>query len=148
MPAGPAPSSSGSIRARTSSPSSASTRCAAAPGREETARAIRWSSNSRPTPSSAAQPPGSAPLRTAARYAGSRSGSPSACTLSEPGSSPRPAIVSGGPLERVIPPSNQHIAPALSPASTIPRSHASVSRTSSPCARQIASRLRIEPPPM
>ncbi len=48
----------------------------------------------------------------------------------------------------MTPPSNQHIAPALSPASTIPRSHASTSTSSSPWARQMASRLRIEPPPM
>ena len=47
----------------------------------------------------------------------------------------------------VMPPSNQHIAPALSPASTIPACHASRRIASSPCARQIASRLSIEPPP-
>ena len=65
---------------------------------------MRSPRNSRPTPSSSAQPPGSVPSRTLASQTGSRSGSPSAWTVSEPSSRPRPASASGGPLERVTPP--------------------------------------------
>ena len=46
-----------------------------------------------------------------------------------------------------MPHSNQHIEPALSPAMTMPASHASRRMPSSPWAFQIASRLTIEPPP-
>ena len=65
----------------------------------------------------------------------------------ERGRRPSPAIGSGRPPDFVTPPANQHIAPALRPASTMPRSHASRSIASRPCSRQIASMLRIEPPP-
>ena len=53
----------------------------------------------------------------------------------------------GRPIDFVTPHSNQHIEPALSPASTIPACHASRRISSSACARQSASRLIIEPPP-
>src|SRR5580692_6187373 len=144
---GPSPRSSTSRRLRSSSPAIASARCASAPGRELTVRSKRWPRNSSPTPSSSAQPPGSVPSRTLASHTGRRSGSPSACTLSEPSSTPSPAIGSGGPLERVTPAWNQHIAPALSPARTVPFCHACTSSSSTPCACHSASRLRMEPPP-
>ena len=66
----------------------------------------------------------------------------------DPGSSPIPWTTSGRPPLIETPPSNQHIAPALRPASTIPRSQAVRIASSIPCSRQIASMLRIEPPPM
>lgn len=56
------PSSSGSIRWRTSWPATASTLSAAVPGRELTTFTIRVPLNSSATPSSAAQPPGSSPI--------------------------------------------------------------------------------------
>ena len=51
------------------------------------------------------------------------------------------------PALRLTPPSNQHMAPALTPANTIPDSHASRIVSAIPCSRQIASRFRMEPPP-
>ena len=62
----------------------------------------------------------SSPAATAARYTGSRWASPSRCTDRLPSSSPSPRTASGVPALMLIPPSNQHIAPALSPASTTP----------------------------
>jgi hypothetical protein len=56
-------------------------------------------------------------------------------------------VTAGLPVDVVTPYSNQHIEPALRPASTMPRCHASRRIESSPCACQIASRLTIEPPP-
>ena len=64
-----------------------------------------------------------------------------------PSIKPRPAAGRGAPPLIVIPLSNQHIAPALSPARTMPRSHAERIVSSTPCSRHTASRLRIEPPP-
>ena len=94
-------------------------------------------------PRSRAEPPAA----IAARNTGRRSGSPSRCTDRLPGSRPSPSTAAGAPPLLVTPPRNQHIAPALSPASTIPRSHAARIAASTPCSRQIASMLRIEPPP-
>ncbi len=78
------------------------------------------SSNSRPTPSSAAQPP-AMPAATWSRNSARRWGSVESCTDSVPGSSPRPVAGPGAPCVRVTPASNQHMAPALTPHSTIPR---------------------------
>ncbi len=49
--------------------------------------------------------------------------------------------------ESVTPVSNQQIEPALDPASTTPRSHASRRITSRPCRRQTASMFAVLPPP-
>ena len=46
-----------------------------------------------------------------------------------------------------MPCSNQHIAPALWPAISTPASRHSRRSSSRPCARQIASRLTMLPPP-
>ena len=81
------------------------------------------------------------------RNTGSRSGSPSMCTDRLPPTKPSPLAGAANPPLMVIPPSNQHIAPALSPARTIPRSHAARMISSTECSRQTASMLRIEPPP-
>ncbi len=55
--------------------------------------------------------------------------------------------MAGWPTDLVMPYSNQHIEPALSPARTIPRCQASRRIAGRPWATQIASRLTIEPPP-
>jgi hypothetical protein len=49
--------------------------------------------------------------------------------------------------ESVTPCSNQQIAPALIPASTMPDAHASRSSSSNPHSRQTASMLLVFPPP-
>jgi hypothetical protein len=105
------------------------------------------SRKSSPTPSSAIQPGGSVPSAIARRQTGARPASVSAWTDSEPGRKPRPGVGSGAPDEVVTPPWNQHIAPALRPARTTPRSQASRSIRSRPWTCQMASRLRIDPPP-
>ena len=65
-----------------------------------------------------------------------------------PGSRPSPSgSPSTLPYESVIPPSNQHSAPADIPAITTPASQASRRIVSIPCARQIASMLTVFPPP-
>ena len=53
----------------------------------------------------------------------------------------------GAPSDVEMPHSNQHIAPADSPASTTPDSQHSRRIASSPSARQTASSPSIEPPP-
>jgi hypothetical protein len=52
-----------------------------------------------------------------------------------------------GPNESVVPPSNQQIAPALTPVSTMPDSQAVRMTGGRPCTRQTASRLATLPPP-
>ena len=132
-PPGPrraAPARSGAAPAR--SPT-ASTRSAAAPGREDTTRVMRGPVEQqpdavvgRPAAGQLAAPHGGEPHRQPLRLAVGVDASTSRAA------GPSPSITSGGPLDRVTPPSNQHIAPALRPASTIPRSHASTQQLVEP----------------
>ena len=95
-PAAPASRAAAPARPRPRRPAAPSS-----PGREETIRSSSVPRNTSPTPSSAAQPPGSEPSRTASSQTGRRSGSPSAWTVSEPGSQPEAGGRLGGRAERL-----------------------------------------------
>ena len=131
---------------------------ASAPGSTRSARArgreLTTSARSRPRNSSAGavvdRPARRDRFRraTAWRKTGSRAGSPSAVHGQRAGQQAEAAAPgAGAPSDVEMPHSNQHIAPADSPASTTPASQHSRRIASRPSARQTASRPSIEPPP-